>query len=314
MCHTSCALLNAGTLEAYLTTVVSWLSDHPNEVITILLVNSGYIDPGNYTAPVQNSGLINYVYTPPKVPMGLDDWPTLGEMIFSGKRVVVMLDYQANQAAIPWLIDEFGQMWETPFSPTNASFPCTPQRPPVNTPGALPRTNRMYMANHNLDIEFVIGTTDILEPAIADLSDTNSNLIQYGTLGATRTNCTAMWGRPPNFLLVDYYNVGNFNGSVFQVAADANGVPYNRASCCDTAGKVSPDAQTTTAAATATATASSNAQTAAGTGAGTGPASASAQATTTGKASSSVAPSTPAATPFFILSLVVTLLVAMVLI
>jgi hypothetical protein len=41
-----------------------------------------------------------------------------------------------------------------------------------------------------------------------------------------------MWGRPPNFLLVDYYNFGNFNGSVFQVAAEANNVSYNRNSCC----------------------------------------------------------------------------------
>jgi len=31
---------------------------------------------------------------------------------------------------------------------------------------------------------------------------------------------------------VDYYNFGNFNGSVFQVAADANNVTYNRNSCC----------------------------------------------------------------------------------
>lgn len=37
------------------------------------------------------------------------------------------------------------------------------------------------------------------------------------------------WGRPPNFLLVDYYNFGN--GSVFEVAAQMNNVTYNR-KCC----------------------------------------------------------------------------------
>lgn len=37
------------------------------------------------------------------------------------------------------------------------------------------------------------------------------------------------WGRPPNFLLVDYYNVGN--GSVFKVAASLNGVKYE-GGCC----------------------------------------------------------------------------------
>ena len=37
------------------------------------------------------------------------------------------------------------------------------------------------------------------------------------------------WLRPPNFLLVDYYNVGA--GSVFEVAAQHNNVKYNR-ECC----------------------------------------------------------------------------------
>lgn len=41
-----------------------------------------------------------------------------------------------------------------------------------------------------------------------------------------------IWGRPPNFLLVDYYNYGSpRNGSVFEVAAHANNVTYNR-ECC----------------------------------------------------------------------------------
>jgi len=36
-------------------------------------------------------------------------------------------------------------------------------------------------------------------------------------------------GRPPNFLLVDFYNRGN--GSVFEVAAKMNNVTYNRPCC-----------------------------------------------------------------------------------
>jgi len=38
-----------------------------------------------------------------------------------------------------------------------------------------------------------------------------------------------MWHRPPNFLLVDFYDAGN--GSVFEVAASANGVTYT-GGCC----------------------------------------------------------------------------------
>ena len=42
-------------------------------------------------------------------------------------------------------------------------------------------------------------------------------------------NFTDKWNRPPNFLIVDYYNKGD--GSVFKVAAEMNGVEY-KGSCC----------------------------------------------------------------------------------
>jgi hypothetical protein len=44
---------------------------------------------------------------------------------------------------------------------------------------------------------------------------------------------TGKWGRPPNMLIVDFYNQGPTPGSVFEVAARANGVTYNRP-CCGT--------------------------------------------------------------------------------
>jgi hypothetical protein len=43
------------------------------------------------------------------------------------------------------------------------------------------------------------------------------------------TRVKAEWDRYPNFLLVDFYNVGS--GSVFEVAAKANNVTYDR-KCC----------------------------------------------------------------------------------
>ena len=127
-CHTSCDVLNVSTLESYLTRVTAWLQRHPYDVITILMGNSDTITPDEHIAPVTSSGLINYVYTPPNIPMSVSDWLTLQERIFSNTRAVMMLDYQANQQQIPWLLDEFGQMFETPFSPTNRDFPCTADR------------------------------------------------------------------------------------------------------------------------------------------------------------------------------------------
>ncbi|KAJ5684705.1 uncharacterized protein N7477_001050 [Penicillium maclennaniae] len=219
LCHTSCDILNMGTLQAYLESVAIWMRKNPYDVVTILMGNYDYVSPQNFTEPIQNSGLMDYVYTPSKIPMALHDWPTLSEMILTQKRVVFFMDYQANQTAIPWLMDEFSQIWETPFSPTDDNFPCTVQRPPgLARQGA---ETRMYLANHNLNLDLSFGPINLLIPNTAQLNQTN---------GVNGTGTT--WNRPPNFLLVDYYNYGDpKNGSVFEVAAEMNNVTYNW-KCC----------------------------------------------------------------------------------
>ncbi|KAF2142593.1 uncharacterized protein K452DRAFT_226630 [Aplosporella prunicola CBS 121167] len=232
LCHTNCELLNAGTLVDYLTTVREWVAAHPYDVVTVLLENAGYVGVENYTAPIEDSGLKQYLYEPPKIPMGLDDWPTLTDMILATKRVVLFLDYQANQTAVPYILDQFSQMWESPFDPTDRTFPCTVQRPPnLAVPDAKAR---MYMINHNLNAQISVLGTDLLVPNTVDLEVTNSNKTENGSLELSAEQCTEMWGRPPNRLNVDYYNYGNFNGSVFAVAAKYNNVTYNDQCCGST--------------------------------------------------------------------------------
>lgn len=187
LCHTSCDILNAGTLESYLFTVVKWLEENPFEVLTLLIGNGDLVDPGNFTDPVTNSGLLNYLYSPPKIPMALDDWPTLSAMILTGKRVALFMDYQANQTQIPWLLDEFSQMWETPFSPVDPYFPCTVQRPPGLSQSDA--ENRLYLANHNLNIDIAFSGTNILIPNMAALGETNAES-GFGSLGWMAENCT----------------------------------------------------------------------------------------------------------------------------
>lgn len=43
-CHSSCDLLNAGTVEDYLKEVTAWVEKHPFDVITILFGNSNWAD------------------------------------------------------------------------------------------------------------------------------------------------------------------------------------------------------------------------------------------------------------------------------
>lgn len=158
--------------------------------------------------------------------MGRNDWPTLAEMILTGQRVVIFMDYEANQTAVPWVLDEFSQMWETPFDPTDRAFPCDVQRPPdISEEQAK---ERLYLFNHNLNYEISLLGNSILVPVIPLLNVTN-NVTGYGSLGQNTQQCNETWGYPPKFLNVDYYNVGG--GSVFEVAAKYNNVTYNR-ECC----------------------------------------------------------------------------------
>ena len=225
-CHTSCDILDVGPITDYLGLVYDWVSTHPYDVVTLLLENGDYSPVEQYVPFIESTGLVQYAYLPPKIPMGINDWPTLGSMILTDKRLVIFMDYEANQTAVPWILDEFSQMWETPFDPTNRSFPCTTQRPPD-----LPPTDaktRLYLTNHNLNYDINILGYNILVPDIPLLNITN-NVTGFGSLGVGAKECLDDWGYPPKFLNVDYYNVGN--GSVFEVAAKYNNVTYNRPCC-----------------------------------------------------------------------------------
>lgn len=155
-------------------------------MVTILLSNSDFIGVGNYSAPIVNSGLSNYAYVPTQIPMNISSWPTLSDMILMGKRAVIFMDYNANLTEVPYILDEFSQMWETPFSPTNQSFPCTQQRPPNLSRQAA--ENRMYLANHNLNTEISLAGTSLLVPTTALINQTNA-FNGTGSLGLMANNC-----------------------------------------------------------------------------------------------------------------------------
>ncbi|KAI7504204.1 PLC-like phosphodiesterase [Hortaea werneckii] len=233
-CHTSCDLLNAGTYASILSRVANWVEAHPYDVVTILVGNSDYekgVTALDYVQPFEESGLMPYLYEPEYVPQRRNQWPTLGEMILSGKRVVAFIDYNANQTAVPWLLDEYTHFWSTPFSPTDPDFPCSLQLP-LHLDNETAKEEFMYIANHNLNVRFNIGGYNILIPDTYHIQRTNGKYDQFGQLGAMTGNCTEIWDAPPNFLVVDYYNRGDPKpGSVFEVAAKANNVTYNR-QCC----------------------------------------------------------------------------------
>jgi hypothetical protein len=120
-------------------------------------------------------------------------------MILSGKRVVLFMDYNANQTAVPYILDQFSHIWETPFSPTDRNFPCTVQRPPrLMEHKERAKAEFMYLANHNLntavDISALLGSAsgneELLIPNTAQINETNGQFDTFGQLQAMSQNCT----------------------------------------------------------------------------------------------------------------------------
>lgn len=106
MCHSSCAFFNAGKLVDYLSTVKGWVDGHPDEVVTLLLTNGDNVDITVFEPAFEQSGIKDLAFvpstTPDKLPM--DQWPTYAEMMTSGKRIVVFLDYKANETEVPYIL------------------------------------------------------------------------------------------------------------------------------------------------------------------------------------------------------------------
>ncbi|CAO3619336.1 unnamed protein product [Mucor hiemalis] len=214
LCHTSCTLLNAGPAVNTLTTVANWLKNNPNEVITIMWNNLGGFAPEAFEAAYNASGIMDYVYV--QTPSNYT-WPTLGEMITSGKRVVNFVDEGAMPTTHPWLMREWDYVFETPYDNHNETqFRCTIDRPAEpNSPQEY-----MYVMNHFLYGTLPIGQTIIEIPQKGTANVTNSE----GSLLKLAKTCTQTFGRQPNFLEIDFYNRGNS----LQIAAQLNNVTYTK--------------------------------------------------------------------------------------
>lgn len=221
LCHTSCSLLDAGTLSAWLSTIKTWLDGNPNDVVTILLVNSDDASAEDLNAEFKAANITSYAYQPPSTTTALATWPTLQEMISNNTRLVTFvadLLPSANTVA-PYLLDEFTFVFENPYNVTSLSnFSCVADRPPAvfeQTATAI-SSGRLPLVNHFLDTSEGLGI-DI--PDLANITITNGKT-GIGSLGAAASDCSAAYGKAPAFLLVDFFD----EGSTISVINSLNGI------------------------------------------------------------------------------------------
>ena len=180
LCHADCSYARR-PLDEGLADLRVFLDTHRGEVLTIIF--ESYISPADTAAAFERSGLVQYAL--PHTPGAL--WPTLREMIESGKRLVVLSD-DGSTPAPAWHVYVWSVAWETHFTNLNRSgFRCTPNRGRT--------TNELFILNHFL-------TQSTAVPLEAAQTNANPLLIDRAR------QCWRESGRFPNFPTVDFATTG----------------------------------------------------------------------------------------------------------
>jgi len=198
LCHALCEI--GSTLWAdSLAGLRSWLDAHPREVVTLVVQEE--VSPADTAALIEGAGLLPDVYEPAPG----DAWPTLGQMVGSGKRLVVLMERHGGGSAYPWLLQGFDRIQDTPFLfRTPAEL--------VGGPGtcALNRGHAdapLLLLNHWVTDK----TAEVTNAALVNAE---------AVLGARAEACRKERGMLPNFVAVDFYD----QGDLFAVVDRLNGV------------------------------------------------------------------------------------------
>lgn len=211
LCHSLCALYDAGTLLGWLESLNSWLLANPDDVITILIVNSDKLSATTLHDIFHASGIDALAYAPEDTTQPLSSWPTLEQLITQNKRLITFiasLDPSSNTVA-PYLLDEFTFAFENDYDVTTLDgFPCAANRPASlngNTAAAL-SSGRLPLMNHfKYDNLSGIEISDLANASAVNGADADI----VGSLANSAANCTSLYGRPPTFALVDFVNIGD---------------------------------------------------------------------------------------------------------
>lgn len=192
LCHAMCELGSTLWLQS-LRGIKDWLDAHPREVVTLFVQDE--VTPADTARVIEDAGLEPYVYTP----AADGSWPTLGEMIDAGTRLVVLMENHGGGDRLPWLIQGFDVVQDTPYlfkSP--ADFTCDPNRGPADAP--------ILLVNHWIDQKGRV-------PQNAALANARDVLLPR------LRECERERGQLPNFVAVDYYD----RGDLLDVVDELNG-------------------------------------------------------------------------------------------
>jgi hypothetical protein len=192
LCHGLCELGSTPWLPA-MEDVAAWVRSHPRDVVTFFIQDE--VSPADTAQVIRRAGLRPFVHEQrPGEP-----WPTLGSMITSGRRVVLLMEREGGGRSYPWLLDGFKWVQDTPFLFRNpAAFSCAPNR---GRPDAA-----LFLVNHWI-------TDKVRE--VSNARRVNSRDVLLPRL----RECEAERDQLPNFVAVDFYD----RGDLFDVVDTLNG-------------------------------------------------------------------------------------------
>lgn len=191
LCHGLCALGNE-PLTTGLGDIRGFLQSHPNEVVGIFFQDA--IPASTTAAAFDQAGLTPYVYTHPAG----TPWPTLGAMIRSGHRLFVLAEVGGAPPA--WYEHGWSVAQDTSYAVTDITkFNCALNRGKADNP--------FFLLNNWI----ARGV-----PSRTEAAQVNS----FGFLFRRARECTRERGQMPNFVAVNFYDVGD----VFRVVDVLNRV------------------------------------------------------------------------------------------
>jgi uncharacterized membrane protein YhaH (DUF805 family) len=182
LCHNVCQL-GALDLAGQLQRLRAWLDANPTEIITLIIQDEA--PAAEIMAAFAQAGLGRYLLTPPDDPAG--DWPRLGDMIRTGRRLVVLAE-QADEPGT-WYRRLFRYASDTPFHVTSPdAFTCDPDRGDPHAPLLLINHWVSRAAGSRYD---------------ATIANSRTSLLAHIRL------CETTRSRRPTFLAVDFAGIGD---------------------------------------------------------------------------------------------------------
>ena len=202
LCHQFCQL-GSSELIPELVKIADFLHANPNEVLAF--INQDAIHPDDFATAVEQAGLLEFIYTGPAGP-----WPTLGEMVASGQRVLMLAESDAG--TVSWYHEAYdGVVRETPYTFTDDTALLT-------DPGQLNESCRslrgegtatqesLFLMNHWI-------SESNFQPNIQKAETVNREQVLVERARA----CEQRRGFLPNILAVDFFGTGDVTGAARQL-------------------------------------------------------------------------------------------------